>query len=59
MSHSSAVSVSSSESMAKSHMSFWIGKLLNIAAFGAMFSSSCNFVYKTTLFGNDETDNEK
>ena len=40
--------------MEKSHMPFGIEKLLNIAAFGAMSLSSCNFVCKTALFGNDE-----
>ena len=58
LSHSSAVNVSSPESMEKSHMPFWIGKLLNIAAFRAMSLSSCNFVRKTTIFRNYEADNE-
>ena len=40
-------------------MPFWIGKLLNIAAFGATSLSSCNFVCETALFGNYEADNEK
>ena len=39
-------------------MPFWIGKLLNIAAFRAMSLSSCNFVRKTTIFRNYEADNE-
>ena len=59
MSHSSAVNISSPESMEKSHWSFWIGKLLNIAAFGATYLSCCNFVRKIALFGNDEAHNEK
>ena len=59
MSHWSAVNASSPESIEKSHMSFWIRKLLSIAAFVAMSLSSCNFVCKTALFGNDEADNEK
>ena len=56
MSHLSTANFSSPESLEKLHMAFWIWKLLNIAAFGAM---SCNFVYITALFGNDEADNEK
>ena len=35
--------------MEKSHMPFGIEKLLNIAAFGAMSLSSCNFVCKTEM----------
>ena len=40
-------------------MPFWIGKLLNIAAFGTMSLSSYNLVWKTALFGNNEAGNEK